>query len=73
MRKQGSVKWFKADKGYGFIAGDDGKDVFVHFSAIRSEGYKTLQEGARVDYAVVQGKKGLQAEDVEAIKEHDAW
>lgn len=73
MRKQGSVKWFKADKGYGFIAGDDGKDVFVHFSAIRGEGYKTLQEGERVDFTLGQGKKGLQAEDVERTKTNDVW
>lgn len=68
MRKQGSVKWFDNQKGYGFIQCDDGKDVFVHFSAIKSSGYKTLNEGARVDFEVTQGKKGLQAEDVELIK-----
>jgi CspA family cold shock protein len=68
MRKQGNVKWFNNEKGFGFIAGEDGKDVFVHFSAIRSAGYKTLEEGARVDFTVTQGKKGLQAEDVEVLK-----
>lgn len=68
MRKQGIVKWFNSEKGYGFIAGDDGKDVFVHFSAIRGNGYKSLQEGDAVDYTVTQGKKGLQAEDVERMK-----
>jgi len=70
MRKQGTVKWFKSDKGYGFIACDDGKDIFVHFSAIRGSGYKALEEGQRVDFNVVQGKKGLQAEDVEKMNDN---
>lgn len=68
MRKQGHVKWFNSEKGYGFIACDDGKDIFVHFSAIRGDGYKSLNEGDHVDFTVVQGKRGLQAEDVERIK-----
>lgn len=67
MRTQGYVKWFNSEKGYGFIQCDDGKDVFVHFSAIRAQGYKKLEDGMRVDFNVVQGKKGLQAEDVETI------
>jgi CspA family cold shock protein len=69
MRKQGIVKWFNSEKGYGFIQGDDGKDIFVHFSAIRGNGYKSLEEGVRVDFGVVQGKKGLQAEDVERSRD----
>lgn len=68
MRKQGVVKWFNSEKGYGFIACDDGKDVFVHFSAIRGDGYKSLDEGTRVDFNVINGKKGLQAEDVERMR-----
>lgn len=67
MRTKGQVKWFKNDKGYGFIQCDDGKDVFVHYSAIRSTGYKTLQDGQRVEFNVTDGKKGKQAEDVEII------
>lgn len=61
----GTVKWFSNDKGYGFITQDDGsKDVFVHHSAITGEGYKTLDEGARVEYEVEEGPKGPQARDV---------
>lgn len=64
----GSVKWFNADKGYGFLTQDDGgKDVFVHFRAIQSEGYKTLQEGQRVEFDIEEGQKGLQAANVNAI------
>jgi CspA family cold shock protein len=61
----GVVKWFNPDKGYGFIARPDGEDVFVHFSAITMEGYKSLQEGQRVEFEVVQGDKGLQAANVQ--------
>lgn len=68
MRKQGTVKWFNNERGYGFIQGNDGKDVFVHYSAIRSKGYKSLNEGDSVDYDVVEGKRGLQAADVEVMK-----
>ena len=60
----GTVKWFRNEKGYGFITGEDGKDVFVHFSAIQTEGYKSLQEGQKVSYEVVQGDKGPQASNV---------
>ncbi|OPL09219.1 MAG: cold-shock protein [delta proteobacterium ML8_F1] len=57
----GTVKWFNADKGYGFITVDGGEDVFVHFSAIQGEGFKTLDEGQRVEFEVVEGEKGPQA------------
>ncbi len=60
----GTVKWFNAEKGYGFLTGADGKDVFVHFSAIVSEGYKTLEEGQSVTYDLTEGAKGLQATNV---------
>jgi len=67
MRKQGVVKWFNNEKGYGFIQGDDGKDVFVHYKAIKTQGYKSLMEGDKVTYDVVPGKKGMQAEEVERL------
>ena len=63
----GKVKWFNAAKGYGFITGDDGKEVFVHFSAIKVDGYKTLDEGQAVEYEVNDGDKGPQAVDVKKI------
>ena len=61
---KGAVKWFNAEKGFGFITGEDGKDVFVHFTAIQSEGFKTLDEGQAVSYDVVEGPKGMQAANV---------
>lgn len=61
---QGTVKWFNAEKGYGFIARNDGPDVFVHYSAINSTGYRELQEGQKVEFDVTQGQKGPQAENV---------
>jgi CspA family cold shock protein len=64
MSTNGTVKWFKDDKGYGFIAGEDGVEVFVHFSAIQGEGFKSLSEGQKVSYDVEQGPKGLQATNV---------
>ncbi|MFZ7134197.1 MAG: cold-shock protein [Eubacteriales bacterium] len=63
----GTVKWFNADKGYGFITGDDGKDVFAHYSQIVSNGFKTLQEGQKVTFDVAQGPKGPQAENITVI------
>ena len=63
----GKVKWFNAAEGYGFITGDDGKEVFVHFSAIQVDGYKTLDEGQAVEYEVNDGEKGPQAVDVKKI------
>ena len=64
LMKKGTVKWFNADKGYGFISVEGGDDVFVHFSAINSEGYKTLEEGQSVEFDVVDGPKGLMAANV---------
>ena len=64
---QGTVKWFSNEKGYGFIEREEGEDVFVHFSAIAMDGYKSLTEGQRVEFDVVQGTKGLQAANVQAI------
>jgi cold shock protein len=61
---QGTVKWFNAEKGFGFIAVDGGQDVFVHYSAIQMDGYKSLEEGQRVSFEVVQGEKGPQADAV---------
>ena len=61
---QGKVKWFNAEKGYGFIGGQDGKDVFVHFSAIEQDAFKTLDEGQEVEFEVVEGARGPQAANV---------
>jgi len=61
---QGTVKWFNAEKGFGFIEVEGGDDVFVHFSAIVSDGFKSLDEGQRVEFSVVQGNRGPQAENV---------
>lgn len=61
---QGKVKWFNAEKGYGFIEGQDGKDVFVHFSAIEQDGFKSLDEGQEVEFEVVEGARGPQAANV---------
>lgn len=60
----GTVKWFNATKGYGFIGRDDGEDVFVHFSAIQMEGYRRLKEGQQVEFSIEDGPKGLQAANV---------
>ncbi|MFV8835271.1 cold-shock protein [Aquisalimonas sp.] len=66
-RETGTVKWFDAAKGYGFIAREAGDDVFVHFRAIRGTGYRTLEDGQEVEFGVVEGQKGLQADDVVAV------
>ena len=63
-RSIGTVKWFNSGKGYGFIAREEGEDVFVHFSAIASEGFRTLVEGQKVEFSVEKGPKGLQAVNV---------
>ena len=67
MREQGTVKWFNASKGFGFIQRPSGDDVFVHFSAIQGDGYKSLNEGQAVEFEVRKGPKGLQAENVVGI------
>jgi cold shock protein len=64
MRSVGNVKWFNETKGFGFITSESGEDVFVHYSAIQGGGFRTLAEGARVEFDVVQGPKGLQAANV---------
>ena len=64
-REQGQVKWFNANKGFGFITRDNGDDIFVHYRAIRGEGHRTLREGQRVEFFLKRGEKGLQADDVE--------
>ncbi len=66
-REQGIVKWFNDSKGYGFIERDAGGDVFAHFSAIRGDGFRSLQEGQRVEFAVGEGQKGPQAQDIVPI------
>lgn len=65
--KKGTVKWFNEEKGFGFISVEGGDDVFVHFSAINSEGYKTLKEGQSVEFELVQGEKGVQASNVSVL------
>lgn len=62
--QQGTVKWFNAEKGYGFITVEGGEDIFVHFSAIQTEGFKTLEEGQRVSFDVTEGNRGAQAANV---------
>jgi len=67
MREKGTVKWFNATKGYGFIQREGGDDVFVHYSAIQAEGYKSLDEGQSVEFEVVDGPKGAQAANVTPV------
>ena len=67
MSEKGKIKWFSDAKGYGFIEREDGEDVFVHFTAIVGEGFRTLAEGQEVEFDVVQGKKGPQAENVTLV------
>jgi len=66
-RETGTVKWFSDAKGYGFVSRDSGEDVFVHYSAVEGEGFRTLREDQRVEFAVEQGPKGLQAVRVRAL------
>ncbi|MBK5935748.1 MAG: cold-shock protein [Halorhodospira sp.] len=66
-RQQGTVKWFDNAKGYGFISREGGEDVFVHFRAIRGDGFRSLDEGQAVEFSVTRSPKGLQAEDVAAL------
>jgi CspA family cold shock protein len=68
-RVTGTVKWFNASKGFGFIEQDEGEDVFVHYSAIAGDGYRSLEEGQRVEYDVVEGERGPQAQEVSALEE----
>jgi CspA family cold shock protein len=63
----GTVKWFNGGKGYGFLSQEGGEDVFVHFSAIRGEGFRNLEEGQKVEFSIQKGPKGLQAADVKVI------
>jgi len=63
-KEQGAVKWFNGSKGFGFIERDQGGDIFVHFSAIIADGYRSLEEGQRVEFTVTEGEKGLQAQEV---------
>lgn len=65
---KGTVKWFNNQNGYGFITAEDGKDVFVHFSGLNMEGFKTLEEGAAVEFDITDGAKGPQAVNVEVVK-----
>ena len=67
MSEKGTVKWFNNEKGYGFISRESGPDVFVHYTAILSEGYRSLNEGDQVSFEVVEGQKGLQARNVVRI------
>jgi len=67
-RTQGTVKWFNGDKGYGFITQENGPDLFVHYSEIQAGGYRTLNEGDRVEFEVTEGKKGKQASAVTLVK-----
>jgi len=66
-RINGTVKWFNSSKGYGFLTQNNGADVFVHFTEIRSDGFRTLEEGQRVEFSVEQGPKGLQAKNVVVV------
>ena len=65
----GKVKWFNAEKGYGFITSDEGKDIFVHYSSIQADGFRTLEEGQKVTYEVVESDRGQQASNVTVVTE----
>jgi len=66
-RTQGTVKWFNSEKGFGFITQEGGEDLFVHYSEIQSNGYRTLEEGATVEFEITEGRKGLQASAVTVV------
>lgn len=68
-REQGTVKWFNDSKGFGFIQRESGEDIFVHFRAIQGDGYRSLQDGQKVEFIVTEGEKGLQAEEVTKVGE----
>ena len=68
-REQGIVKWFNDSKGFGFILRNSGEDIFVHFRAIQGDGYRSLKDGEKVEFNVVEGQKGLQAEEVRKVEE----
>jgi len=68
VREQGIVKWFNDSKGFGFIQRNSGEDIFVHFRAIQGDGYRSLQDGQKVEFIVVEGQKGLQAEEVTKVE-----
>jgi CspA family cold shock protein len=68
-RESGVVKWFNESKGFGFIQRESGDDIFVHFRAIRGDGFRTLRDGQKVEFAVVEGQKGFQAEDVQSLED----
>jgi CspA family cold shock protein len=67
-RKIGTVKWFNSSKGFGFIQQEGGDDIFVHYKNIRGDGYRSLEEGQKVEFGVIQGQKGLQADDVTVVE-----
>ncbi|GAB1421646.1 cold-shock protein [Anaerolineales bacterium] len=67
-RKQGTVKWFNAEKGFGFISRADGDDLFIHYSEIQGNGYRSLDEGMEVEFEITEGKKGLQASALTVVK-----
>ena len=69
VKDSGTVRWFNAKKGYGFISTEDGRDIFVHYANISSNGYKTLNEGDSVSFNIVEGEKGLRAEDVVSLSD----
>lgn len=70
-RERGTVKWFNSSKGYGFIIGPDGQDIFVHYTAIQGSGYRTLEEGQHVEFSLAQGEKGPLARDVVVLQHSD--
>ncbi len=70
-RTKGTVKWFNGDKGYGFITPDEGDDLFVHYSEVQGDGFRTLEEGARVEFEVTEGRKGQQASSVTTVAQDE--